>query len=430
MKGIRVLFSAALVVLLLAGTSACKPKVSEEEKAPEKPTGLVEKPMGATALPEGEYKIGFNFEETGNAATFGVSSHRGAELAIKEINESGSLGKLKLTGVFEDNESRSEKSAQVASKLINQDQVDAIIGAVASSNSIAMARIVEEAQIPMITPSSTNPTVTLNEDGSVRKWVFRACFTDDFQGDGIIDFAVNGLKAKKAVVLYDADNDYSVGIWNRIQKVAKDKGLEVVNHDSFLSSSETDFRSKLNKFKATPFDVLIIPIYYNQAALIAKQAREVGIKQPLLGGDGLDSEDLWKIAGKDVEETTYFTTHYAPDDPDPKVQEFIRKYKQAYASVPDALAILAYDAVYLLADALKRAGSTDKSKVREALETTKGFQGAAGTFDIDEQHNAFKKLVVIKIGKGGSKRMVYTFDPVNPSKSGPVGGWTPPQSTQ
>lgn len=422
----RFAFLPLLISLVFASVSSCQPREEKKEVA-EKPSATEaagEVPAEPQALPAGEYKVGFNFELTGNAAAFGVSSQKGAELAIREVNMSGMLGRLKLVPIYEDNESRSEKSAQVASKLINQDRVDAIIGAIASSNSIAMARIVEEAHIPMITPGSTNPAVTLNEDGTVRKWVFRACFTDDFQGDGIVDFAVNGLKAKTAAVLYDADNDYSVGIWKRFQQTAAQKGLVIVNHDSFLSSSETDFRSKLNKFKTTNFDVLIIPIYYNQAALIAKQAREVGLRQPLLGGDGLDSDDLWKIAGKDVEETTFFTNHYSSDDPDPRVQEFIRRYKQAYANIPDAMAILAYDAVYLLADAIRRAGSTDKEKVRQALEETKGFQGAAGTFDIDKQHNAFKKLVVVQILKGGKKRMVYTFDPVDPTKSGPVRGFT------
>jgi branched-chain amino acid transport system substrate-binding protein len=426
MKTLNTAVMGLIIVLILCVFASCNPvaKKAEESPAPTMPpkTETAAKPA---ALPAGEFKIGFNFEETGNAATFGVSSHKGAELAIKEINESGSLGQLRLTSVFEDNESRSEKSAQVASKLINQDKVDAIIGAVTSSNSIATARLVEDAGIPMISPASTNPALTLDENGKVRKWIFRACFTDDFQGDGIVDFAVNGLKAKKAVVLFDTDSDYSVGIWKRIEEVAKQKGLEIVNHDSFLSSSETDFRSKLNKFKSTPFDVLITPIYYNQAALIAKQAREVGIKQPILGGDGLDSEDLWKIAGKDVEGSVYFTNHYSPDDPAPKVQNFIAKYKQAYAAVPDALAVLAYDSVYLLVDAIKRAGSTDKEAIRLALEQTKGIQCVSGTFDIDPEHDAFKKLVVISIGKGGAKKMVYAFDPVNPKNSGPVGGWTP-----
>lgn len=417
---------AGISVLLLLGVLAsCNPAQKAEQDAGTKAVPEAGGPKAPTAALSGEYKIGFNYEETGNAATFGVSSHKGSELAMKEINEGSMLGGLKLLSVFEDNESRSEKAAQVASKLINQDKVDAIIGAVASSNSIATARIVEEAGVPMISPSSTNPMLTLNDDGTVKQWIFRACFTDDFQGDGIVDFAVNGLRAKRAVVLYDADNDYSVGIWKRIQETAADKGLEVVNHDSFLSSSETDFRSKLNKFKSAPFDVLIAPIYYNQAALIARQAREVGLTQPILGGDGLDSEDLWKIAGQDVEETTFFTNHYAPDDPDPKIKDFIAKYKQAYAAVPDALAVLAYDAVYLLADAIKRAGSTDKAAVRQALEATKGFQGVSGTFDIDAKHDPFKKLVVIRIGKGGSKTMVYAFDPINPANSGPVGGWTP-----
>jgi branched-chain amino acid transport system substrate-binding protein len=428
MKSLSTIFSGIFLMLILCMLASCNPVKKEgagESENARLPLKELQKEKSA-ALPAGEFKIGFNLEETGNAATFGVSSHKAAELAVKEINESGMLGQLKLVGKFQDNESKSDKSAQVASMLINQDKVDALVGAVTSSNSIAAAKIVEDASVPMISPASTNPALTLNEDGTVRKWVFRACFTDDFQGDGIVDFAVNGLGAKKAVVLYDTDSDYSVGIWKRIEAVAKEKGLEIVNHDGFLSSSETDFRSKLNKFKSTPFDVLITPIYYNQAATIAKQAREVGITQPILGGDGLDSEDLWKIAGKDVEESVYFTNHYSPDDPDPKVQDFIAKYKQAYAAVPDALAVLAYDSVYMLADALKRAGSTDKAAVRDALEQTKGFQGVSGTFDVDAKHNAVKKLVVIALGKGGAKKMVYAFDPINPKNSGPVAGWAPP----
>jgi branched-chain amino acid transport system substrate-binding protein len=385
----------------------------------------------------GPVKLGFCFEESGDDASFGQSSRKGAEMAIDELNKAGGLFGKPIESVFEDNASKPDQSATAASKLVNEEKVNAVIGCVASSDSIAMAKIVEAAKVPMVSPASTKVSLTLNDDGSVRKYIFRTCFTDDFQGEAMVDFAVNGpLHAKNAVVFYASDNDYAKGIYQTVKDTAPKKGLKLVAEDSFLSSSETDFRTKLAKFKGLDFDVLIVPGYYKEASEIANQARELGLKQPLLGGDGFDSPDLWKNAGKNIE-GSYFTNHYAADDQDPAVQGFIAKYKARYGgNTPDAMAILAYDCVNVVADAFKRAGSTDPDAVTAALAATKDFHGAAGDITIDDHHNAKKKLVVMEIGPGGALKWVYTYNPGQASggsaaapdagKPGMAGGASPP----
>jgi branched-chain amino acid transport system substrate-binding protein len=399
------LITFALAVLILA---SCNPA----EKKGDTKTDTTSSTDSTATSDAGPIKIGFCFEETGDAATFGISSHKGAEMAVNEINAAGGIDGRQIEAVFDDNASKSDQAATVASKLVNTDKVNVVIGAVASGNTLAMAKIVEDAGIPLISPASTRVDVTLNEDGSTRKYIFRTCFTDDFQGEAMVDFAVNGpLKAKNAVIFYASDNDYAVGIYETIKVVAPQKGLNLVAEDSFLATSETDFRTKLNRFKSMDFDVLIVPGYYKEAGLIANQAREVGLSQPLLGGDGFDSPDLWKNAGKNIE-GSYFTNHYASDDQDPAVQAFITKYKELNGgNIPDAMAILAYDCVNVVADAIKRAGGTDPDALATQLAATKDFKAASGTITIDEKHNAKKKLVVLEIAAGGALKWVYSYDP-------------------
>jgi branched-chain amino acid transport system substrate-binding protein len=403
-------YCVVLLLLLLLGLCACNPA---KKPAATTPGGAstATTPPAATA-DTGPIKFGYNLELTGNAATFGGSGKKAAELAVDEINAAGGVLGRQIEAIWDDNASVSDQSAKVASKLINQDKVQILIGGMASSDTIAMAKLADEAMVPMISPAATNPKVTLNEDGTVRPYVFRACFTDDFQAEGIVDFVVNGpVKAKTAVIFYDADSDYSRGIWEVIKRVAPEKGLTIVGENSFLASTETDFRTKLSQFKAQKFDVMIVPGYYNQVALIANQARELGLKQPLVGGDGWDSPDLWKVAGKNIE-GCYFSNHYSSTDPDPAVQDFIRKYKERNGgTVPDSMAILGYDATKLAADAITRAGSTDPAAIAKALAETSGFKGAAGLITMSDKHNATKKLVVLKVDAGGAFSLAYTYDP-------------------
>ncbi|MCB1186430.1 ABC transporter substrate-binding protein [bacterium] len=381
---------------------------------------------------EGPVKIGFNFEETGPIASFGTSSHSGALMAVDEINAAGGILGRQIEAIWDDNASKTDEAAKVAAKHCSQDKVDVIIGAVASSNSLAIAKVAEDNHTPMVTPASTKTTLTLNEDGSVRKYIFRTCFTDDFQAERMITFAAlpdGPIAASRAVIFYDADSDYSVGIRDRIKTVAPELGVEIVSEDSFLASTETDFRSKLNRFKSQDFDVLIVPGYYDKVALIANQAREVGLEQPLLGGDGFDSPDLFDIAQQSIV-GSYFTNHYAADDQDPAVQNFVKGYKARNGGkTPDAMAILAYDAVYAVKQAYEDAGSIDKEAFVTAMSNLKDFKGAAGSVTINAQHNAEKKLVVLEITGDGSFKWVYTFEPeggsaeadANPCADNPCG---------
>jgi branched-chain amino acid transport system substrate-binding protein len=412
MRKCVILLAGLLLMLLAAG---CNPPEDEGDGG-----------NGETSAAGDPILLGFNLEKTGNAATFGISCEEGARIAIDELNDGGGILGRQIDPIFDDNASKSDEAVKVASKLISQDKVHVVIGAVASSNSIAMAAVAEETGVPMVTPASTNPSVTVDDDGSVRDYVFRTCFTDDFQGERIADYAVTGLGARNAVIFYDADNDYSVGIWETIKRVAPSKGLNIAAEDSYLSTNEQDFRAKLNKFKAYEFDVLIVPGYYNQVAMIANQARELGIDQPFLGGDGFDSPDLWKNAGENIE-GSYYTNHYASDDMDPAVQNFITKYKQSHGgNVPDAMAILGYDAVMVVAEAIRIAGSTDPDEIAAGLEQVRDFQAATGKITINEQHNAQKKLVVIRIGEGGKLNWVYTYEPgggeVDPTAAAGEGG--------
>ncbi|MCC7477710.1 ABC transporter substrate-binding protein [bacterium] len=414
--------SLVLAALLLLALAACNPK---EKTGGTTQTGS---DSNSTASQSGDgagagftVKIGFNFEETGNTASFGQSSHKGAEMALEEL--AGMPDMPKFEAAWEDNASDSTQSATVASKLINEDKVNVLIGCVASSNSIAMAKIAEEAGIPMISPASTKTTLTLMEDKStVRPLIFRTCFIDDFQGKAMLDFCVKHLSAKKIALLVDDDQDYSIGIGDTIRAEAAGMGVSIVAEDKYLSSSETDFRTKLNRMKGAGFDVLIVPGYYDKVAQIANQARELGITQPLVGGDGWDSPDLWKNAGKNIE-GSFFTNHYAADDQDPAVQGFIAKYKAKNGGqTPDAMSILAYDCVMAVADAYKRAGSNDPTAFSEAMAATSGFQGASGTINIDEHHNASKKLVVVEVTPGGAYKWVYTFDPSGAASAPPADG--------
>jgi len=414
-----------LLVSLLIGLAACNP-VDEDTTGDSSENQHGRKPAfdnGEAATLDRPVKLGFNLEKTGNAATFGLSAEKGAELAIEEINAAGGLLGHPIEYIVDDNQSMPGPAGNVGEKLINTDLVDVLIGAVGSSQSIAMAKVAEKYGVPMVTPASTNPSVTLNDEGGVRQYVFRTCFTDDFQGEGIVDFAVNGpIGAQKAVIFYDAENDYSVGIWETIKRVAPDFGLEIVAEDAYLQSSEADFRAKLNKFKAHEFDVLIVPGYYNQVGMIANQAREVGLEQPLLGGDGFDSPELYQVAGENIV-GSYFTNHYAADDMDPAVQDFIRNYKEHHGGkVPDAMAILTYDAVKVVASAIESAGGVDHDAVAAELAKIKSFKGAAGTITINEKHNATKKLVVLEIGEGGQQHWVYTYDPLADETAAPADG--------
>lgn len=359
-------------------------------------------------------KVGVYGDLTGQTSSFGQSTKNGIELAVEEINNAGGINGKKIQLVIEDDQGRPEQAKTVVSKLVNQDKVVAVLGEVASTNSLAAAPVAQEAKIPMITPSSTNPKVT-----EVGDYISRVCFIDPFQGSTMAKFAATSLKAKTAAILGDVNSDYSKGLTQFFEEEFKKQGGTVVTKEAY-TQTDPDFKGQLTKIRDLKPDVLYIPGYYGQVGIIAKQARELGMNMPLLGGDGWDSPELWKLGG-DALKDSYISNHYSADNPAPEIQNFVKAYQAKFKVVPDSLAALAYDAAKVLADAIKRAGGTDSAKLKDAINATKNFAGVTGTISLDATRNAVKPAVVLALDPAASK---FTFkETIYPE------GMTPPTAT-
>ena len=354
---------------------------------------------GGAAKPETkDIKIGGNLELTGGVATFGQSTANGIKLAIKEINAAGGVLGKQLTFIVADNKSEPSESTNAITKLITQDKVVTVLGAVASSNTLAASQVAHDNKVPFISTTSTNPKVTV-DGGKVRDYAFRACFIDPFQGTVMANFASKSLKAKTAAVYIDNSSDYSKGLAQFFEESFIKNGGKIVAKEAFLQKDQ-DFKATLTKLKASNPEVIFIPGYYEEVGKIVKQARELGITQPLLGGDGWDSPKLVEIAGAASLEKGYFSNHYSPEDKDPRVVKFVESYKKEYGQVPDAMAALGYDAALMAADAIKRANSTEPGKIKDALAQTKDLQVVTGLINLDSNHNPIKSAVVIEMKEG------------------------------
>lgn len=353
-------------------------------------------------------KIGDFGSMTGKEADFGKSSHDGLVLAVEEMNKSGGVLGKQLEVVSGDDQSQNELAASVCQKLVNQDGVAAVIGEVASSRTMAGAPVCEQAKIPMISPSSTNPAVTVDKSGKVKEFVFRICFIDPTQGTVMAQFARKNLNVGSVGILVDSGQDYSKGLAKYFRQEFERSNGTVVGEEAYVGGAK-DFRSQLTALKAKNPQAIFVPGYYTDGGIIAKQARELGLSVPLLGGDGWDSEELIKI-GQDAIQGAYFSTHASMEDKKPVIQDYVKKYKAKYHKSPNALSALGYDAVRVLADAMKRAGTTDGVKVAKAIAETKGFDGVTGAITIDKYHNAVKPLVVLQV-KGKDFKFVTSIDP-------------------
>jgi branched-chain amino acid transport system substrate-binding protein len=330
---------------------------------------------------------------TGTTATFGQSTNNAIQMAFEQINAAGGVLGKKVRVVVEDDQSKPEEAATAVTKLINQNHVVAMLGEVSSSRSLAAAPICQANGVPMISPSSTNPRVT-----QVGDYIFRVCFIDPFQAEVGARIAWEILHLKKVAILSDVRNDYSVGLQTFFRQTFKGFGGQIVAEQSY-SEGDSDFRAQLTQIKSANPEGIYVPGYYTEVGTIARQARELGITVPLIGGDGWDSPRLWEIGGEALN-GCHFSNHYSVDDPSPAVQKFVADYKAKYKQVPDALAALGYDAARILADAMTRAGTTKGDKVRDALSATKDFAGVTGTITINKERNAVKPAVVLKIENG------------------------------
>lgn len=340
-------------------------------------------------------RVGVFMSLTGTTANFGISSTNGIKMAADEVNNAGGINGKQIELLVQDDRSDASEAATIVTKFVTQDQVHAILGEVASSRSIAAAPIAQNAKIPMLTPSSTNPEVTRKGD-----FIFRSCFIDPIQGAAIAQFAAKTLGAKRAGIMVDRKNDYSTGLEKNISETFTRLGGQMVATQSYQEGDQ-DFNAQLTSIKGFNPEVIFVPGYYNDVGLIAKQARERGITVPLVGGDGWDSVQLYAIGGSALN-GSFFTNHYSPFDTDPKVQKFVNDYKSRYGAVPDALAATAYDAAHIMFDAIKRAKSLAGPDIRDALAATKDFPGVTGKVTFNENRDAVKPIVVIEIKDGGT----------------------------
>lgn len=345
-------------------------------------------------------KIGMVYELTGNTASYGTSAANGANLAFKEINANGGVLGKKLEIITADNKGEPSESANAMTKVITQDRVVAVTGFTVSSCGIAGSVVAEDNKIPFVAAATVNPKVTVDEaTGKVKDYTFRACFIDSFQGTVGANFAWNSLKAKKAAIMVDNSSDYSKGLAKVFKSVYTERGGQIVSEEAYLQKDQ-DFKATLTTIKAQNPEIIYIPGYYEDVGKIVKQARELGITIPILGGDAWDSPRLAELGGAQALNNTYFTNFYSVEDKNPVSNSFVEAYQKEYGQVPDSMAAMGYDAARLLVDAIKRANSTDANKIREALAATNNFPSVSGEMNLNESHDAVRGVVIIEMKDG------------------------------
>ena len=357
---------------------------------------------------DNEIKVGANFELTGGVANYGNQALKGIKLAIKQANENGGVLGKQINLIVADNKSEASEAANAATKLISQDGVKVLLGPATTSNMLAASQIATDNKIPAITPTATNPKITV-ENGQVKPYIFRSCFIDPLQGEVMADFATKTLNVKTAAIYVDSSSDYSKGLAEVFAKKFAEAGGTIVAQESFLQKDQ-DFKSTLTKLKASNPEVIFIPAYYEEVGKIVKQARELGINAKLLGADGWDDSKLVDIAGAQPLNDTYFCSHYSEQDNDANVKDFIAAYKAEYGEEPNVFAALGYDAGKMLVDAIKRAGSDDPEKIRQALAETKNLQVGTGIITMDANHDPIKSAVVLEM-KDGQKIFKQKINP-------------------
>ncbi|WHY67603.1 ABC transporter substrate-binding protein [Neobacillus sp. SuZ13] len=375
----KMFMASTLLAGVLAGCSGAKENSGSESKT---------------------IKVGVNLELSGGVASYGESLENGIDIAVDEINKKGGVKGKKIELVKVDNKSEAAEATNGAIKLTSQDKVTAIIGAATSGNTVAQAQIANDTKTILLTPSGTSPNVTVADNGKLNEYVFRTSFIDPFQGIVAANFAAKELKLNNAAIFADSASDYAKGLAASFKETYEKAGGKVVAEEAYVAK-DTDFRATLTRIKAKNPQFIFIPGYYEEVGLIVKQARELGITVPLMGADGWDSPKLVELAGAEALNNTFITNHYTSGDPDETIQKFVTTYKEKYnGESPNAFNALGYDTVYLLADAIERAGGTDTAKIKEALENTKDLSRITGKITIDKDHNPIKSATVLEYKDG------------------------------
>ncbi|MCC2592630.1 ABC transporter substrate-binding protein [Tessaracoccus sp. OS52] len=355
-------------------------------------------PQGNNGSDGDTIKLGVNYELSGDVATYGQASVAGIKMAIDEVNEAGGIDGKQIELVEVDNKSEAAEATTLATRLMSSDGVLACMGPATSGNFKATIPVAQDNQVPVVSGSATADDVTVDADG-VKEYAFRICFNDSFQGTIMAKFAAENLGAGTAVIVQDNSSDYATGLAAAFQSEFENLGGSIAGTEGF-TAGDTDFNSILTRLRGQDFDLVYLPGYYSEAGLIIKQARELGIDAPILGADGFDSPTLLELAGPEALNDVYFTNHYSPIDEDPKVAEFIAAFKDANGEEPNAFHALGYDLGKFVADAVGRASELTGEAVKNAMAETKGFVGVTGTFDMDENHNPVKSIVVIGLADG------------------------------
>lgn len=343
-----------------------------------------------SAAAASEIRIGQFGSMTGGEATFGLSTDKGIRLAIDAKNASGGIKGKQIKLITADNQGKPEEAAAVVKKLITQDKVIAVLGEVASTRSLAAAPIAQNYKIPMVSPSSTNPQVTQKGD-----YIFRVCFIDPFQGSVMAKFTHENLKLKKVAILKDLKSDYSLGLAEFFVKKFKELGGTIVAEQNF-QTGDSDFKAQLTQIRSSAPDAIFIPAYYTEVGLIARQARQLGLKAVLLGGDGWDSPKLFEI-GQSAVQGSYFSNHYTSESTNPATVDFIKRFREKYNETPDGLAAAGYDAAMILIQAIERSSDMSPSAIRDELAKTADFDGATGKITINSDRNADKDAFIVKV---------------------------------
>jgi branched-chain amino acid transport system substrate-binding protein len=338
-------------------------------------------------------KIGEFASLTGKEAVFGQNAHKGTLLAIEEVNAAGGVLGRKLELITEDDQSKAGESATVVKKLISRDKVVAVLGEITSGRTLEAAPICQNAKIPLISPGATNVSVTAKGD-----YIFRVCFIDDFQGTVMAKFSRETLKLQKVAILSSVSSAQSVGLSKFFRERFTASGGTIAAEQKY-GEGDKDFRAQLTAIKASGADGVFVPGYYAEAALICKQARELGLTVPLFGVDGWESPELIQIGGAAVE-GSYFSTHYSPENKSPAVVAFNERFKARWGVDTNALSALGYDSAMVLIDAIRRAGTTEGPKLRDALAATKDYAAVTGRITFDAQRNPTKSAVVLTVKNG------------------------------
>lgn len=351
----------------------------------------------------GDIVVGHYASMTGQIAHYGQDTDKAIKLATEELNAAGGVLGRKVKIVTLDTRGDSAEASNAVTRLIDVEKAVAVLGEVASSLSLAGGRVAQQKKIPMISPSSTNTKVT-----EVGEYIFRVCFIDPFQGNVMAKFARENLKLEKVALLKDVKNDYSVGLAAAFQKSFEGAGGKIVVEQSY-GQGDTDFSAQVTAIKNSEAQGIYVPGYYAEVGAIAKTAKRLGVDLPMMGGDGWDAPDLFKIGG-DAVDGHYFSNHFAPDVASESAKKFIAEFEKQHKAKPSGLAALGYDAARVLFDSIKRAGTTEAQKVRDEIAKTKDFQGVTGKITINDKRNAVKSAVVLKI-KDGAAKYEATIDP-------------------